>query len=121
MNGVVILAYMLGIAASSFVYDLDGYYLSCGVILVCNLLAILHLVFFVKDVGCPPSRDDEESPGGLLEQFLWSPLRDFFGTLTKRRPGRYRTYLYVLLVIYAIYYGTNSSDENLYLYMTLVR
>ncbi len=116
---------MLGIAASPYVYGLGGYYLSCLVIIAFNVAAIFHLVFFVKDVETP-GQEEEETGGheperhSFLVRYLWEPLKETWLTLTKKRTGHFRTYVFVLLVAYGVYYGTETYGEQIYLYMTLV-
>ncbi len=134
MDGVVILAYMLGLFSSPYIYNLGGYYLSCGLTIAMNVGALIHMIFFVKDFkisdkdsdkkdenqNSKTCDDQDDSHETFLTKYLWIPLKESCVTLTKKRPGQLRILLYVALVTYGVFFGTSSYGNQVYLYLTLV-
>ncbi len=55
-----------------------------------------------------------------MRKYVWRPLSEFCRTVSKRRGGRIRAYVHVLLVIYAIFWSVGPYSAQLYLYMLKV-
>ncbi len=48
-----------------------------------------------------------------MKQYVYTPLKEFYLTITKPREGWTRAYIYVLLVIYSGYWANTYSSQVL--------
>ncbi len=55
------------------------------------------------------------------KRYVFTPLKEFYVTLSKRRENNLRLFLYINFAVYYMYITTISYNSEKYLYMVKVR
>jgi len=80
--------------------------------------SLLYLIFWVKDIERP--KEEKESKGSFFAKYLKQPWMDFINTMKKPRQGNRKVFLYLLLIVHAIFWGAGAYAGQIYLYMLKV-
>jgi len=114
-DAVELIGYWVGTFLSPKLHAMGGNYLNYSVTAAFAAIALVYLVVFVKDVE--RIKGDAASDVSLLRRCVIVPWQEFIRSLGKKRPGRKKLFLYLLLVVHSIFWGGGQHLSQLYLYM----
>ena len=129
-DGMFTLSNITGTLVSPYIFDYMGYYGNYILSSACYALAIIHLVFFVKE----PIETKPQAPltNNLNDKNLISKLKEIFLTaviiplgsmkevVTKDRKSTVKLLITLQLLCYFLYAFTSQVSRLVYLYMLLI-
>ena len=112
---------IVGIALSPAAFKAIGYYGCYAVRTSCYAVAIIYLIFMVKEPIIRKKREESEgrekfSPAKLLRRYVWDPFKEMLGTLLLKREGRLQLLLYLQLCAYGTWLFALEVKALLYLF-----
>jgi PCFT/HCP family folate transporter-like MFS transporter 1/3 len=130
LDGMLTLSDIIGTMLSPYIFDYMGYYGNYVFSSASFALAIIHLVFFVKE----PIDTKPQTPltNNTTDKNLISKLKEFFFTaviiplksmkevVTKDRKSTVKFLITLQLLCYFLYLFTSQVNRLVYLYMLLV-
>ena len=130
MDGIMTVTFTIGTAPSAPIFRAVGYYGVFAISTVLNVIALLLVLFWVKNYPDGYIMTEEEKKakestqkngglGSFLKLVLIDPLVDLFTTLAKPRTHHMRPLLLVSFAGMLLYYSTSQEFGLIYPYMYL--
>jgi MFS family permease len=130
LDGMLTLSDIIGTMLSPYIFDYMGYYGNYILSSASFALAIIHLVFFVKEpIDTKPQTPLTNNPtdknlSSKLKEFFFTavitPLKSMKEVVTKDRKSTVKLLITLQFICYFLYLFTSQVNRLVYLYMLLV-
>ena len=114
---------LVGSLLSPVVYETLGAYGSLGAYAISNALALLYLIFCVREPLKREEKKKEKESRGLLalvKTYVYIPVKSTLQIVVTKRSGHLRAMLVILLACYGINYFMFEEQSIMYLWMLKV-
>ncbi|KRT79364.1 membrane transporter [Oryctes borbonicus] len=106
---MLVVGMLLGSLCSSYVFAFGGYLAVFGLVTVCDLLALLYVIFVVTESVANPNDEGEDVP-----VFAFKHIADMLRTTFSPRENYVRCVLLLTIVILTLYILGSTSDSSVF-------